>query len=82
MRLIDADALLDAISVHLERIEQEFEDAPTIDAVQVVRCKDCKHYDPLDAKKPYDCGESGMCGVNQDDFCSCGERKDNEYNGR
>lgn len=30
MRLIDADALLDAISVHLERIEQEFDDAPTI----------------------------------------------------
>ena len=31
--MIDADALLDAISVHLERIEQEFDDAPTIDAV-------------------------------------------------
>ena len=31
MRLIDADALLDAISVHLERIEQEIDDAPTID---------------------------------------------------
>lgn len=33
MRLIDADALLDAISVHLERIEQEFDDARTIDAL-------------------------------------------------
>ena len=31
MRLIDADALLGAISVHLERIEQEIDDAPTID---------------------------------------------------
>ena len=31
MRLIDADALLDAISVHLERFEQEIDDAPTID---------------------------------------------------
>ena len=27
MRLIDADALLDAISAHLERIEQEIDDA-------------------------------------------------------
>lgn len=35
MRLIDADELLDAISVHLERIEQEFDDAPTIEAVPV-----------------------------------------------
>lgn len=34
MRLIDADALLDAISVHLERIEQEFDDAPTIGPVR------------------------------------------------
>ena len=31
MRLIDAEALIDAISVHLERIEQEFDDAPTIE---------------------------------------------------
>lgn len=31
MRLIDADELLNAISVHLERIEQEIDDAPTID---------------------------------------------------
>lgn len=37
MRLIDADALLDAISVHLERIEQEFDDAPTIDPVRYGR---------------------------------------------
>lgn len=43
MRLIDADALLDAISVHLERIEQEIDDAPTIDAVPVVRCEDCAY---------------------------------------
>lgn len=34
MRLIDADALLDAISVHLERIEQEVDDAPTIDPIR------------------------------------------------
>ena len=39
MRLIDVDELLDAISVHLERIEQEFEDAPTV----IHLCEVCKH---------------------------------------
>lgn len=36
MRLIDADVLLDAISVHLERIEQEIDDAPVIDPASLV----------------------------------------------
>lgn len=31
MRLIEADVLLDAISVHLERIEQEVNDAPAVE---------------------------------------------------
>ena len=39
MRLIDADALFNAISVHLERIEQEIDDAPTIDPVKHGRWK-------------------------------------------
>ena len=48
MRLIDADAL-----VSLEEVKhkgcayiEEINNAPTIDAVPVVRCKDCKWYDP------------------------------------
>ena len=55
-------------------------EAPTVDAVEVVRCKDCKHY----VDSPYDNGDM-MCDCwgewifpNDDDFCSCGERKDNE----
>jgi len=36
VRLIDADVLLDAVSVHLERIEQEIADAPTIDPASLV----------------------------------------------
>ena len=36
MRLIDADKLLDAISVHLERIEQEIDDAQTIDTAPII----------------------------------------------
>ena len=52
----------------------EIVDAPTVDAVEVVRCKDCKHSQP--------CGESRQClhpyGLNVcdgKDFCSYGERR-------
>ena len=55
MRLIDADALLErlkfkrAISERglyrgLESAMAQVNKAPTVDAVEVVRCKDCKHY--------------------------------------
>lgn len=54
-------------------------EAPTADAVEVVRCKDCRHWD----------SETGWCNnhsafddhdmdwniYNDDDFCSCGERR-------
>ena len=52
MRLIDADALKDKcyITVNGTTIGRnnyvmfhEIDDTPTIDAVEVVRCKDCKH---------------------------------------
>ena len=58
MRLIDADALMDVIRQHEYRlatkqgsidygmftlgIQQAVDEQPTIDAVPVVRCKDCK----------------------------------------
>ena len=51
-----------------------------VDAVEVVRCKDCKHY----GYEPYDNGDK-CCEYwgewifpYDDDFCSCGERKDND----
>lgn len=51
------------------------EDAPMIDAVLVVRCKDCKHRDPED--KICDCGCWHIPFItNDDDFCSYGERKE------
>ena len=48
--------------------------ATTVDAVQVIRCKDCKCWD-----KPY--GWNGWCDkhsilVEADDFCSYAERKE------
>lgn len=49
-----------------------------VDLVPVVRCKDCTYYCPLDDSRPYDCLRSGMLCVRKEDFCSYGERKDDE----
>ena len=55
-------------------------DAPTVDAVEVVRCKDCKYK----AERLYACtnvklrGEIIHIWVEPDDFCSYGERKDDD----
>lgn len=93
MRLIDADAVLE----ELKRMEVELmpaklahiytavvvEDAPTIDAVPVVRCKDCK------GSEVFQNDSSGVMAryckaftlkrmVADDDYCSYGERKDDE----
>ena len=49
----------------------------TVEAVEVVRCKDCKHY--ANYGRVCDCKKyEGMNLPNEDDFCSYGERKDNE----
>lgn len=46
MRLIDADALKKKISDVYENknIHQMIDEIPSVDAVPVVRCKDCKYY--------------------------------------
>ena len=55
---------------------------PTEDAVEVVRCKDCKHWKFIDSLNPHwEC--QIFCGLHDcgyltgaDDFCSYGERRD------
>lgn len=83
MRLIDADALKKSVpNTHVdifencrncellddEQVEELIDNAPTIDAVPVVRCKDCFLYGECQAAKFY--GDDG--------YCSCGERKDDD----
>lgn len=57
------------------------EEAPTVDAVEVVRCKDCKHYNKHLALEPfceYLTDKLGYCDdvvyMQDDDFCSYGRR--------
>lgn len=77
MRLIDANALphYTGYALSADEVASAVENAPTIDAVPVVRCKDCKFYGtPKNFKKPY-CMRGAYVKVNADDYCSKGERR-------
>ena len=90
MRLIDADALgVGRCSRNLlpadccagwKGMVRLLEKAPTVDAVEVVRCKDCK-YSCKDGNGRscegywYELSEYDVT-VKDDDFCSYGEGKD------
>lgn len=93
MRLINADdANVDRIccysggSCYLEDVQEWLDDQPTIDAEPVVRCRDCKRSAMWDDQLV--CGRISdvMIGyyhgtidvVSPDDFCSHGERREDE----
>ena len=84
MRLIDADALWYGLDLHVKRggtlsyawCVSAINDAPTVDAVSVVRCKDCKY---LSFDDPNDL-TWGYCDYwfdyhYENDFCSYGEKR-------
>lgn len=89
-RLIDADWLMElynmgkelegyaaVLSVPLPVVRQNIKDAPTVDAVEVVRCRECKHenvYRAISDKNTW-CEYWGI-DPSFDDFCSYGERKE------
>lgn len=92
MRLIDADEKMVAKLNDFETesvVEKEMTvddylslsdyDAPTIDAVSVVRCKDCKCWTEW-ANGTGSCSRFALdwIGTDADDFCSMGERKGDE----
>ena len=55
------------------------DDSTAVDAVEVVRCKDCKHIMFSDFYGECKLGVFGI--VMPNDFCSYGERKDGDGNG-
>lgn len=71
MRLIDANALLAEYDRQHDgepgKARKLIEDAPNVDAVEVVRCKECVSHNI--------CKFEQFQGLNG--FCSCGERKCN-----
>ena len=84
MRLIDADSAKLAVNDYkifrcqlggLMDVAEFIDDQPTIDAVTVVRCGQCK-FDNLCCRNV---GKDGK--RTKDDFCSYGERKEGADNG-
>ena len=83
-RLIDANALK-AKMIKTDRyfyIKYDIDDAPTVDAVEVVRCKDCIHWHEPEGVclKIYSDGAVSPYAWQDrkpEDFCSYGERKAN-----
>ena len=63
--------------------------AQTVDAVEVVRCRDCKHWKPSGSKAGYSFSDMEYIGGcefanyyrSESDFCSYGERKDGGHDG-
>ena len=105
-RLIDADRALEIVrdqgiahpnAYHLTNYATLIlRDAPTVDAVEIMRCRDCKYWGDEDGKLKNSDGDlfarckihnylidgrhTGWCPT-ENDFCSCGERKDGDGNG-
>ena len=86
MRLIDADELMEhsgwynlATGKSIHGV-QDFEIASmqTIDAVEVIRCRECKHYKDLGTYyRLMDCTHpDGLTNPYEDVFCSYGHRKE------
>ena len=98
MRLIDANALKSQITRYHMSLKPRYisklvdaeigdvidiiDEASTVDAVEVVRCKDCKHWLYIGCGFG-DCTNSRFHldghadpSMEADGYCSCGERKD------
>ena len=98
MRLIDADAFLEKMKRTSRYFDVVFdvEEMPTVDAVEVLRCRDCKYWGDEDGKLQSSDGvlyarctvhnylidgrHTGWCPT-ENDFCSYGERRGGADNG-
>ena len=96
MKLIDADLAIakcyediEAVKDISQRVEgildaiMNIHECPTIDAVPVARCKDCKHYKKSEVSDRMMCWRKDVDGqpvcydFNPNDFCSYGKRRTN-----
>lgn len=85
MRLIDADKLIKHIEVEYQKFDsvydtyevlKDIKTADTVDAVPVIRCKDCKWWVDKTSYRSYPLCADYERSMNADDFCSRAERKE------
>ena len=90
-RLIDADAIEHCLviggrrhgkTIISEIIRRAIQTAPTVDAVPVIRCKDCKHYYEKEwvvgGGSYTSCWYQTIANAQPNDFCSRAERRNGE----
>ena len=84
MRPIDADSAKLAVSDYkifrcqvggLMDVAEFIDDQPTIDAVPVVRCRECNHCDPENYHCDHPMSTAAPLRRKPDDFCSYGEKE-------
>ena len=89
MRLIDADWVLEHTKPYelsdedwsvtggtaIRLIHNAIDQAPTIDAVPVVRCKDCEYFGLNDENVPYCFNRFGLDDPEPNGFCNYGIEK-------
>ena len=89
MRLIDAEEIERLFNAQIEQgttdafdaFDDALQDTTTVDAVPMVRCKDCVRWDDDPDTYGTDYGPKGKCMKSfetmcADDFCNYGKRKD------
>ena len=66
-----------AWAVGLGYVQLKIKEAPAVDAVEVVRCKECKHWDKEPDEREGCCFgiADGTMLTEPDEFCSRGERR-------
>jgi hypothetical protein len=80
VKLIDADKLLGLMSDLMfkegfrETMKTIIKNTPTVDAVPVVRCKDCKHYNTIGCSKGFGWCENMDRGVSDNFYCANGKQ--------
>ena len=79
MKLINAYSAKEALEYTLagdsaSMAERVIDSQPTVDAVPVVRCRECTEFDETE----HEC--SHWYGFRENDFCSYGERKEGADN--
>lgn len=74
MRLIDADALCAGLVIN-HPVVIHAKNAPTVDAVPVVRCKDCRWHEDEEPGMVW-CSHIVSSWMEEEDFCSMGKRMD------
>lgn len=88
MRLIDADELAkkwiiagpEPYNTDAVEVLDSIREAPTVDAVPVVRCRECKYHEDTSVTEYEHCCLLSKT-VRYNDFCSYGERKGDADNG-